>query len=209
MQPPPNKSLKERFFNAFASHPRPLATQILRSGVNYDGDRLRELLVTNTPMELSLYDLRTEVEGNLWMLAPEAFRYFLPAFLHASLESYASVSVFVSELVGALTEPSRTDVVETLDRTTRLPSGLGLPNDMTELLRKQQLEWFDSGTPLAIFHERFDSLTPAEGGAILDFFVTLQETHGADFPFGELEIAVDRYWSRYRAFMGNCTRFQD
>jgi len=171
--------------------------------VSYDGDRLRELLARNTPMELSVYDLRTEVEGNLWMLAPEAFRYFLPAFLHASLESYPSVSVFVSELVGALTKPSRTDVVETLDRATRLPSGLGLPDDMTELLRKQQLEWFDSGTPLAIFHERVDSLTPAEGGAILDFFVTLQETHGADFPFGELEIAVDRYWVRYRAFMGN------
>jgi hypothetical protein len=47
------------------------------------------------------------------------------------------------------------------------------------------------------------SLTPAEGSAILDFFVALQEAHGADFPFGELEIAVDRYWSRYRAFMDN------
>ncbi len=203
MQIPPDKNLKERFFNAFAERPRPLASQILRSAVNYDGDRLRELLATNTSTELSVYDLRTEVEGNLWMLAPEAFRYFLPAFLYASLESYPSLSIFVSELVGALTEPSRTDVVEALDRATRLPSGLGLPDDMTELLRKQQLEWFDSGTPLAIFHERFDSLTPAEGGAILDFFVALQEAHGADFPFGELEIAVDRYWVRYRAFMDN------
>ncbi|MFP4120826.1 MAG: hypothetical protein ACLFWI_07405 [Coleofasciculus sp.] len=176
-----------------------MASQILRSAVNYNGDRLRELLATKTSRELSVYDLRTEVEGNLWMLAPEAFRYFLPAFLYASLESYASLSIFVSELVGALTELSRTDVVEALDRATRLPSGLGLPDDMTELLRKQQLEWFDSGTPLAIFHERFDSLTSAEGGAILDFFVVLQEAHGADFPFKELEIAVDRYWSRYRA----------
>ncbi|MFP4414668.1 hypothetical protein [Coleofasciculus sp.] len=176
-----------------------MASQILRSAVNYNGDRLRELLATKTSRELSVYDLRTEVEGNLWMLAPEAFRYFLPAFLYASLESYPSVSIFVSELVGALTEPSRTDVVEALDRATMLSSGLGLPDDMTELLRKQQLEWFDSGTPLAIFHERFDSLTSAEGGAILDFFVVLQEAHGADFPFKELEIAVDRYWSRYRA----------
>jgi hypothetical protein len=105
--------------------------------------------------------------------------------------------VFVSELVGALTEPSRKDVVEALDRGARIPSGLGFPDDMTEL-RKQQLEWFDSGTPLAIFHERVDSLTPAEGAAILAFFVALQEAHGADFPFGELAIAVDRYWTRYR-----------
>lgn len=193
-------NLKALFFNAFASRPRPPATQIIRPVVShYEGDHLRELLATKTSTELSVYEIRTEVEGNLWMLAPEAFRYFLPAFLQASVESYTSVSVFVSELVGALTEPSRTDVVEALDRAARIPPGLGLPDDMTELLRKQQLEWFDSGTPLAIFHERVDSLTPAEGAAILAFFVALQEAHGADFPFGELEIAVDRYWSRYRA----------
>lgn len=192
-------SLKSRFFDAFASRPRPLAIQILRPAVSHDGDRLREHLATRTSTELSAYEIRIEVEGNLWMLAPEAFRYFLPALLHAALESHASVSVFVSELVGALTEPSRMDVVEALDRAARIPPGLGLPDNMTELLRKQQLEWFDSGTPLAIFRERVDSLTPTEGAAVLAFFVALQEAHGADFPFRELEIAVDRYWSRYRA----------
>jgi hypothetical protein len=120
MQILPDKNLKARFFNTFASRPRPLASQILRSAVNYNGDRLRQLLATKTSTELSVYDLRTEVEGNLWMLAPEAFRYFLPAFLYVSLESYPSVSIFVSELVGALTEPSRTDVVEALDRDLNL-----------------------------------------------------------------------------------------
>jgi hypothetical protein len=192
-------NLKALFFNAFASRPRPPATQIIRPVVSHhEGDRLRELLATKTSTELTDYELRTFVESNLWMLTPEAFLYFLPAFLHASLESYASVSVFASELIGALTEPSRTDVVEGLDQIARFQSELGLPDDMTELLRKQQLEWFDSGTPAAIFHERFDNLTPAEGAAILSFFVAFQEAHGADFPFDELETAVDRYWARYR-----------
>lgn len=198
MGEPFDMSLKSRFFDAFASRPRPLATQILRPEVGHDGDRLRDFLATQTSTQLTPYEIRIEVEGNLWMLAPEAFWYFLPAFLNAALESYASVSVFVSELVGALTEPSRTDVVEALDRVAEIPPGLGLPDNTTELLRKQQLEWFDSGTPLAIFHERVDSLTPTEGAAILAFFVALQEAHGEDFPFGELEIAVDRYWSHNR-----------
>jgi hypothetical protein len=166
---------------------------------HYEGEHLRELLATKTSTELTDYELRTVVESNLWMLTPEAFLYFLPAFLHASLESYASVSVFASELIGALTEPSRTDVVEAIDQVARSQAGLGLPDDMTELLRKQQLEWFDSGTPTAIFHERFDNLTHAEGAAILAFFAAFQEAHGADFPFNELETAVDRYWARYRA----------
>jgi hypothetical protein len=91
-------NLKAVFFNAFASRPRPPATQIIRAVVShYEGDHLRELLAAKTSTELSVYEIRTEVEGNLWMLAPEAFRYFLPAFLQASLESYASVSLFVSE----------------------------------------------------------------------------------------------------------------
>jgi hypothetical protein len=199
MQTTHDMNLKALFFNAFASRPRPTASQILRPDVShYEGYHLRELLATKISTELTDYDLRTVAESNLWMLTPEAFLYFLPAFLHTSLKSYASVSVFASELIGALTEPSRTDVVDTFDQVAQFPSELGLPGDMTELLRKQQLEWFDSGTPTAIFHERFDSLTHVEGAAILDFFVAFQEAHGADFPFEELETAVDRYWARYR-----------
>jgi hypothetical protein len=192
-------NLKALFFNAFASRPRPPASHILRPDVrHHEGDHLCELLASKASTELTDYELRTVVEGNLWMLTPEAFLYFLPAFLHASLKSYASVSVFASELIGALTEPSRTDVVDAFDLVAKFQSELCLPADMTELLRKQQLEWFDSGTPTAIFHERFNSLTHVEGAAILAFFVAFQEAHGADFPFGELEKAVDRYWAHYR-----------
>ncbi len=199
MQTTHDMNLKALFFNAFASRPRPQVSQILRQDVNYhEGDRLRELLAKKTSTELKDYELRTVVESNLWMLTPEAFLYFLPAFMYVSLKSYSSVSVFTSELIGALTEPSRMDVLDALDQVATFPSELGLPGDMTELLRKQQLEWFDSGTPTTIFHERFDSLTHVEGAAILAFFFALQEAHGADFPFKELETAVDRYWARYR-----------
>jgi hypothetical protein len=199
MQTPGEKNLKAVFFNAFAARSRPAADQIIRPGARPDeSDPVRELLAAKTAAELTDDDLRTGIEGNLWMLTAEAFLYFLPAFLYAALDSYSSVSVFASELIGALTEPSRTDVVEALDQLARLPSPLGLPPDMTELLRRQQLEWFDSGSPTALFHERFDKLTPAEGAAILAFFDAFQQAHGADFPFDELETAVDRYWARYR-----------
>jgi hypothetical protein len=202
MQTPNDLTLKELFFNAFASRPRPSAGQILRPGVRpLEGEKLRELLATTTSTELADYDLRTVVESNLWMLTPEAFLYFMPAFLHASLESYNSVSVFASELIGALTEPSRADVEDALDRAARLPAGAGLPDDMAELLRKQQLEWFDSGASTAIFHKRIDNLTHAEGAAILAFFDAFQESHGANFPIEILE-------SRHLAFhVLECTVF--
>jgi hypothetical protein len=193
-------NLQTLFFKAFGSRPRPLTSQIIRPDVSHhEGDGLFELLKAKTPAELTDDDLRTVVESNLWMLTPEAFLYFLPAFLHASLQTYASVSVFASELIGALTEPSRADTVEALDHLAAHQAELALPHDMSELLRKQQLEWFDSGTPTAIFHERFDNLTQAEGAAILAFFDAFQRAYGENFPFDELKTAVDRYWFRYRA----------
>lgn len=191
-------SLKKQFFDAFAERPRPSATQIIRAGVSlYNEDDLRHLLATQDLNKITDYELRTIVEGNLWMLTPQAFLYFLPVFLHGSLASYSSVSVFASELIGALTEPSRAEVEEGLNRMDQFSSELGLPGDMTELLRKQQLEWFDSGTPSAIFVERFHDLTDKEGAAILAFLIAFKEAHGADFPFNELEIAINGYWIRY------------
>jgi len=191
--------LSERLFDAFASRTRPSPDQLIRSTVEPDeGAKLRELLAARTSTELSNYEMRTVVEGNLWALTPDAFLYYLPAFLSACLQSYASVSVLASELIDALTKPARIDIIESFDRLADQPPGLGLPEETIELLRKQQLEWFDSGKPRAVFHERFDDLTDAEGAAILAFFDAFRQVRGADFPFEELEVAVDRNWSRYR-----------
>lgn len=185
-------SISSRLFEAFSSRPRPPADGILRSTVGDHGSRLRALLASKTRDELTAQDIRGDVETNLWMLAPDAFRYFLPAFLRAALDSYSKVSIFASELVGALTEPSRADVAGAIDRASE-----SLLGDAADVLRQQQLEWFDSGTPSAIFHERFDTLTPAEGAAVLAFLSAFQLAHGADFPFDELETAIERHWSRY------------
>lgn len=186
-----------RFFEAFAARRRPPDDQLLQPSVGVDGGRLRAVLEASAPDELDVETIRTEVEGSLWMLGPEAFRYFLPAFLHAALDHYDTLSVFASELVGALTEPSREDVVQSFERDLQIPASIDLRR--SEPLRAQQLEWFDSGAPTAIFRERVDGLTPAEGAAVLAFFVALADAHGTDFPFDELQIAIDRHWGRYRA----------
>src|SRR6185436_893876 len=104
-----------------------------------------------------------------------------------------------SELISALTEPSRDDVVTSLDRLAELPPGMTLSNPaVAEQLRKQQLEWFDSGAPTALFEERFSDLTDDEGAAILAFLEAFRDQQGASFPFGELDAAIERHWARYR-----------
>jgi hypothetical protein len=185
-------SISARLFDAFSSQPRPPGPAILRSTVGEHADRLVHLLSSRASDELSAQDIRAEVEGNLWMLTPDAFRYFLPAFLRATLDSYSTVSIFASELVSALTKPSREDVADAVAR-----AGESLPEAIADEARKQQLEWFDSGTPATLFHERFDTLTPGEGSAVLEFLSAFRQAHGADFPLNELETAIERHWSRY------------
>jgi hypothetical protein len=149
--------------------------------------------------DVSVHEVNTVFEGNLWALTPEAFRYFLPALMHACVASYGSVSVFAAELVGALTKPTREDVLSTLDRLGQLPPGISLGDPATAgILRQQQLEWFDSGAPTAVFHDRVDGLTAAEGLAVLSFLESLRDRYGTHFPFGELDAAIDRHWAGFR-----------
>jgi hypothetical protein len=100
--------------------------------------------------------------------------------------------------LAALTQPPRTDVLDGLDRARQGTAALHLPSETLDLLRKQQREWFDSGTPEAIFHQRFDPLAAVEGAAVLAFFKALDEAHGEDFPFDELGIAIEQHWRRYQ-----------
>jgi hypothetical protein len=192
-----------RFFPAFASRGRPRDSELLSADVGAEGDGLRVLLAVTDPAEVSVDAVRAEVDGNLWMLAPEAFRYFLPAFLNLAVERYDSLRTFTGELIGALTEPSRADVVQALDRAEQIPADIGFTPETMRELRRQQLEWYDSGTPLASYQERIAGLSPAEGAAILDFLRTIRDGHGEDFPFDEPQVAIDRHWGRRQRDTGD------
>ncbi len=189
---------KETFFEPFRSRSHPSADQILRSTVAYGGTELKRLLAECSSNSLSNPDIRTVIGGNLWMLTPEAYSYFLPAFMRASLKSYQSLSIFVSEFLGSLTKPTREDIEEGINRLSSIPDKVGLSEETLEKLREQQMEWYESGTPGAIFHQRATGFTHTEGKAVLTFLETLRKTHGEDFPFDEIDEAIDRHWVQYQ-----------
>ncbi len=188
---------KSLIFGAFGWRLRPAPSQTVRPNVLGESKYLAEFLAAKTSDGLSAANIGSEIQGNLGMLAPEAFLYFLPAFLHATINSYELLRDFAEELVETLTEPCRQDVIESFQRMERAPQELRFPPDTIASLRKQQLEWFDSGAPTSVFQQRFDDLIQTEGGVNFAFLVWLKATHGADFPFAELERAADRFWSRY------------
>jgi hypothetical protein len=149
-------------------------------------------LAGTKPGDLSADAVHSEVEGKLWMLDPEAFLYFLPAFLHLGVVCYDRLVTFVAELVDALTEPTRDDIVEMLDSIAEIPPGIGLAPETLQELRRQQLMWFDSGGPVATYRERISALSAGERAAVLEFLETIRDAHGEDFPHDELQIAIDR-----------------
>src|ERR1700733_5599020 len=96
------RHLREQFFCAFASRPRPSADGIVKATVSrHESDGVRKALAAREPAQLAEYELRTVIGGNLGMLTPEAFLYFLPGFLRVSLESYSAVNLFAFELLSA------------------------------------------------------------------------------------------------------------
>ena len=181
------------YFQAFASRARPPDGDLLKAEVGDEGDRLRAVLAMTDPADLSADQIHAEVAGNLWMLAPEAFRYFLPAFLNLAVARYDVLGIFVAELMGALTEPARGDVTQAFDGAARIPAEMGLTPDTLRQLRQQQLDWYDSGAPLASYQERMAGLSATEAETIVSFLATIRDTHGRDFPFNEPQVAIDRF----------------
>lgn len=179
------------FASAFTDRGRPPPDQLVVPSAGPEGEPLRALLQSAEPGELTAEQVFAQLTDNLWMLSPAAFRYYLPALMHLALHHYDRLSVFASELVGSLTEPRREDLVELLDRT-EAPGPLPLAPETLRHLRPQQLAWFDSGAPTAAYRERMADLTGEERGAIRDFLLKLRSAHGEDFPFGEIDRALDR-----------------
>lgn len=170
----------------------------MREGVAVNGDRVREALEGLPVEQVTIEDVLTSFEGNLWMLSPAAFLHYLPVLMDLALTRYNTISVFASELVGALTEPSRDDVLKALDRFEQDADPGLMPSKLSARLRQQQLEWFDSGTATAVFRDRFGGLSPAEGAAVLEFLEAFKEQFADYFPFGELDVAIGRYWAAFR-----------
>jgi hypothetical protein len=185
--------LKTSIAAAFATRPRPSVDRILRPEAEREGGQTRAFLATASRESLSPADIGAKIEGKLWMFGPESFRFFLPALLIAVLDSPELLGAFATELVEALTRPTRGDIEEMLDRLDKAPEQARLVPQVTASLQHQLLSWFDSGIPEAVFRDRFDEITPPEGAAILAFLTALRAS-GRPPP---LERALDRAESRF------------
>ncbi len=185
------------FYLAFNSRIEPIKNEIFREGVIEKSTELQNLLSHTKPRELLPIHLQNNVSGNLSMLSPEAFLYFLPSFMSNSLIHFDTLSVFAEELISALEKPEREDIEKSFNQLEKFTNNFTFSRGLSENLKNEQLKWFDTGFPTNIFNERFAEISKEEGNTILKFLNIFQERHGSDFPFKEPKIAIERFWSKF------------
>lgn len=161
----------------------------------FDPERepLETLLVAKSPWELTPTEIRDVISGNLWMLTPAAFHYYLPAFLAAMLQDDGNLGLFSNEMVDSLIRPNVGDAELLLERFDG-QSEVAFVSSLGSIYH----EWYSSGWPDTLFLHRYGTLTDAEKHAVLVCIERFREVYGDDYPDDELGEVITRYWSAYR-----------
>jgi hypothetical protein len=128
----------------------------------------------------------------LAFMTPEAFAWFLPAYLVVSVTLYSESETLTSSLITYLTPPDEADSreFETLVEETRALD----PDLLVEEPRPVSLDADDE--LLEHFMERVARLNLDEKAAVREYLEYIDAAHGEDFPVFGPKQAMDRYWAR-------------
>jgi hypothetical protein len=127
----------------------------------------------------------------LAFMTPEAFAWFLPAYLVVSVTRYSESGMLTSTVITCLTPPDEADSrqFETLVEELRALD----PDVLLEEPRPGSLH--ADGKLFEHFMERFTGLSLAEKAAVRDYLEYIDAAHGEDFPVFGPKQALDRYWA--------------
>jgi hypothetical protein len=70
-----------------------------------------------------------------------------------------------------------------------------LGGEATERMMHAQEDFHRSGVALDAFRSRVTGFEPAQRAAIREFLKYMRDEFGAEYPGGEPQVALDRYWA--------------
>lgn len=124
----------------------------------------------------------------LALMTPEAFAWFLPAYMVMSITLYAETDTLTTTITTCLTPPDDADKAQFAQLVEDMRA-LSVEVDEAEAGSADE----DAGV-LQLFRERVAVLTEVEKAAVRDYLEYIHATHGADFPVFGPKQALDRYW---------------
>lgn len=127
----------------------------------------------------------------LAFMTPEAFAWFLPAYLVVSVTRYAETDTLTTTILTCLTPPDEADAstFEALVEDMRALDADILEEDRVDSLgADEQLR--------QLFMARASVLADNEKASVRQYLEHLSATHGADFQAFGPKQALDRYWAK-------------
>jgi len=183
--------IAQRIVDAFRPRDLPGGDPIfLSTSYEVDTQTLERLARQGSWIDLG-HEVLCENPLALAFMTPDAFAWFLPAYLLVSVIGY-SESGLTSTIITCLTPPDEADSVrfQTLvDETAELDQDL--------LVEEPQPVSLGTDDKLVeLFTERFASLSLDQKAAVRDYLEYIDAAHGEDFPVFGPKQALDRYWAR-------------
>jgi len=147
------------------------------------------------------FETLSEIPSALSFLSPAEYRFYLPAFMVFSVTDFDRANPIPHEVVQSLTLPNLAD----LERTQKLGE-LCLEVQPFSNQEWQQVltvlkENHRNGVLEKAFFERVSGFNDLQNHAILRFLEYMKDFHSDEFPNGEPQRAIERYW-RNRAGQG-------
>jgi hypothetical protein len=189
MTPTPDR-IRQRIVAAFSPRGRPEGSIFESHSDEVDMPTIERLAREGNWIAIP-HDVLCASPLALAFMTPEAFAWFLPAFMVVSVASYAGSDTLTSSVITCLTPPDEADArqFEQLVEDLRAldPDLLGDEPAPDSLGADAEL--------LEQFVERAARLTLPEKAAVRDYLEYIDVAHGADFPAFGPKQALDRYWA--------------
>lgn len=181
----------QRIANAFEDRILPNADPVFQSYTCEVDMRVMARLAHQT----TWFDFPGEVVCNnplaLAFMTPEAFAWFLPAYLVRSISPYRGADSLTTTILTCLTPPDAADASTFQSLVEQLHA---LNADIIDEAEIDSLGPNDR--LLQLFLDRASVLDDCEKAAVRDYLEYMDATHGADFPVFGPKDALDRYWTR-------------
>jgi len=158
------KSLLERIRGAFGTKTCPGCDRLVE-GDSSEAEQIAESLIGRRWQDLDIEFLCSEHVVRFSLMTQEAFCYFLPAFMSASISDYATAESLARNLVRALTVPPAEEL-----------AGSAYADDREKFL------------------DTMRGLNKEQGRAVCEFLEYLDIVHGDDYPDNDPRVAVDSFW---------------
>ncbi|HEU4769356.1 MAG TPA: DUF6714 family protein [Pyrinomonadaceae bacterium] len=174
---------------AFQQRRLPEGATIFRSYSSEVDTETMERLARDTAWIDLPHDVLCDNPLALALMTPEAFAWFLPAYLVMSITLYSETDTLTTTIITCLTPPDDDDAAQFAALAQDMRA-LGI-DDVDDSWEGSAEE--DAGM-LQLFMERTAALTDVEKAAVRDYLEYIDAAHGADFPVFGPKQALDRYW---------------